>query len=70
MAREQLVNGRDRRDRLVCQVPGCRTRIYGETGFQEAEKLMRHLNKAHLMPLDMTRALELRVKWEESDARP
>jgi hypothetical protein len=62
--RKPIVNGRDARDRLVCQVPGCCARISGATGFQECEKLAGHMRRAHLVPMSLFEAAELRIKWE------
>lgn len=60
-----MKEARDRFDRLLCQVPGCRAKITAMTGLQEIQELQRHMWRVHLANLTMNEALELRAAWEE-----
>ena len=59
---------------LRCAIPGCHARIRGMTGLQEAENLLKHLNRVHAAPGErytMSDALEFRARFEETaDVHP
>lgn len=61
---------RDSNDRLNCQIPGCRATIGAWSGFQEIDKLRKHMEKVHMARLTMTEALELRASWESRTVAP
>lgn len=55
---------------LPCGVPGCSHVVRAMTGFQEVEKLQRHMRKAHGVSYTMMDALTLRNHYEDKAATP
>lgn len=55
------------KDDLKCRVPGCRVRIKGMTGYQEIEKLIKHMRRCHEVTWDLQQALAWRERWEQEE---